>query len=103
MGGGVEAHLLHARVGQGVEPGVELGEDLSARTIDTPCAQSGVRQCPEAACGPPACEVAVDQRSGVAGDLANELFEVAIVSSPLFDFGDQFHRHVEGAGAALRP
>jgi len=42
----------------------------------------------------------VDQGSGVAGDLANESFELAIVERPLFDFGDQFHRHVKRARAA---
>jgi len=42
----------------------------------------------------------VKQSAGVAGDLANERFEVAIISSPLFDGGDQFHGHIEGACAA---
>jgi hypothetical protein len=36
----------------------------------------------------------------VTGYLTNELFELAIVSGPLFNGGDQFHRHIEGAGAA---
>lgn len=34
--------------------------------------------------------------------MANELFESAIVLGPLLDFGDQLHRHVERAGAAVR-
>ena len=42
--------------------------------------------------------MAVNERSGVTGDLANERFELTIVSGPLFDGGDQFHRHIEGAG-----
>jgi len=42
----------------------------------------------------------VDQSPGVARDLANESFEVAIVQGPLSDFGDQFHGHVERARAA---
>jgi len=33
--------------------------------------------------------------------LANESFELAIVSGPLLDFGDQFPGHVERARAAL--
>lgn len=44
--------------------------------------------------------MAVDQGPRVSSHLTNELFEVAIVSSPLFDLGDQFHRHIEGARAA---
>lgn len=42
-----------------------------------------------------------DESAGVAGDLANEAFEAAIVLGALFDGGDQFPGHVEGAGAAL--
>ena len=44
----------------------------------------------------------MNERPGVASYLANELFELAIVSSPLFDGGDEFHGHIEGAGAAAR-
>jgi hypothetical protein len=44
--------------------------------------------------------MAVDEGSGVASHLAKEGFELAIVLGPLFDGGDQVHRHVEGAGAA---
>lgn len=42
----------------------------------------------------------MDERAGVASDLANESFEMAIVQGPCFDFGDQFHGHVERARAA---
>ena len=38
--------------------------------------------------------MAVNERPGVASRLANELFETAIVQGPLFDLGDQAHRHV---------
>lgn len=44
--------------------------------------------------------MAVNERSGVASGLAYESFETAIVQSPLFNGSDQFHRHVERAGAA---
>ena len=36
----------------------------------------------------------------MACDLADELFELAVVSGPLFDFGNPFHRHIERARAA---
>ena len=42
----------------------------------------------------------MNERTRVACDLADESFEMAIVSGPLFDGGDQFHRHIERAGAA---
>ena len=33
--------------------------------------------------------------------MANESFALAIVERPWFDFGHQFHRHIEGTRAAL--
>ena len=42
-----------------------------------------------------------DQRPRVAGDLANEFLEVAVVLRPCLDLGDQVHGHIERAGAAL--
>ena len=38
----------------------------------------------------------------MAGDLAHESFELAIVEGPLFDFGDQFQGHVKRARATPR-
>ncbi len=37
----------------------------------------------------------------MAGHLADELFEVAIIEGPLFNGADQFHRHIERAGGAV--
>ena len=42
----------------------------------------------------------MDEGPGVASDLTDESFETAIVEGPWFDFGDQFHGHVERAGTA---
>lgn len=43
----------------------------------------------------------VNERQGVPGDLANEFFELLVVSGPFFDLGDQIHRHIDGAGFGL--
>jgi len=43
----------------------------------------------------------VNERSGVASDLANEFLEGPVVQCPCFDLGDQIHRHIERARAAL--
>jgi hypothetical protein len=40
----------------------------------------------------------LDQRQGELGDLVDELFETAVFLSPLFDLGDQIHRHVSRVG-----
>jgi len=45
--------------------------------------------------------VAVNQGQGVSRDFPNEFFELLVGLCPLFDFRDQVHRHVDGAGLGL--
>jgi hypothetical protein len=40
----------------------------------------------------------LNEGQGELGDLVDKLFEAAVFLSPLFDLGDQIHRHVNGMG-----
>jgi len=40
----------------------------------------------------------LNERQRQLGDLADELFEPAVFLSPLFDFWEEIHRHVNGMG-----
>lgn len=45
--------------------------------------------------------MAVDQRQGLPGDLADELLELVVGAGPFFDFRDQVHGHIDRSSFGL--